>query len=268
MGVVASTLSAALAPFGYQVIKRQAAASRNCPSVLLVTLPKSGSIFLYRTLAASLKLQHLDVSPGYFPEDNLDLRSILEFAKGGYIAQAHVNASPFNMSLLARFCDKWVVHLRDPRAALLSWTHHKDRPKIYDDPQMALRNYPLEPDEYYSSMNFGEKVDWQIDNYLPQLIRWIEAWCDVIDSSEQPENIVVTKYEELAGHDEEFIRELIDRLGLPVCETLNLAAKDMSNHFRNGSPDEWRSALTPAQIRKMTEIIPPQLFKRFEWDAA
>jgi hypothetical protein len=256
-------LNSLLKPLGYKLIRRPR--PRAVPSLVVVTTPKSGSMFLAHTLARTLKLERIDISPGYFPIDHADLKAMTELAMGGYIAQAHLSACQINLNILSRYCDKWVVHFRDPRAALLSWTHHKDRPNIKDDPKMDLRTVPLEPAAYHSSMSFTEKLDWQIDHHLPNLIQWMEGWCQVIDNPEYKDRIVVSNYENIVGRDEMFIRSLLDSLGRQGPPSIELAAKDRRSHYRKGEVDEWRAALTPEQAERATNAIPKHLMNRFDW---
>lgn len=264
MGFVRSALTKALAPLGYEVVKRRQAPS-NGPSVLLVTLPKSGSMFLQRSLAANMGLAHIDISPGYFPVDNIDLQSILEFRKGGYVATSHLNASPFNLNLLSRFCDRWVVHLRDPRAALLSWTHFRDRPDMAHDPKMQLRHFPQEPDTYFT-MSFAEKIDWQIENYFPRMIEWIEGWAKIAADSGYSDRVVITNHEQIVGRDAEFIKDMARGLGIAMNgHAVKLPPNDRSTHFRTGSLDEWCAALTSTQIETASQMIPQHLMDRFGW---
>jgi hypothetical protein len=70
------------------------------PSVLVVSLPKSGSIFIRRALANSLGLKTIDPSPGYFPVDHLSVRAMKILARGGYIGQTHIDPSPLNLNII------------------------------------------------------------------------------------------------------------------------------------------------------------------------
>jgi hypothetical protein len=257
---------------GYDVVPRNTLATPGAenldavlPSKFIVTLPKSGSVFITRSLAQTLGLTIIKASPGYFPADNIDLTPMAQFHKGGCIAQSHIDPSPFNLSILSRFAAPWLVHLRDPRAALLSWTFHQDNPDIYTNPFVALCVYPPVPEVYYTHMSFEQKVDWQIANYYPELIRWIDNWCQIISSPVYADHIHVTTHEELVGREEIFIPQVIVRLWGKKVRNVELPPKDMSSHFRKGSIDEWRSALTPKQIEDTTALISPRAKEMFGW---
>ncbi|QIG51356.1 hypothetical protein G5V57_28770 [Nordella sp. HKS 07] len=256
-------LSKFIEPFGYRLTKAQK--KGNGASVLVVTMPKSGSLFLAKTLKRTLDLKRIHVSPGYFPIDHADIRSMAQLSMGGFVAQSHLSACEINLNILSHYCDKWILHLRDPRAALLSWTHHKERTDVSGQPETNLRTVPLEPPVYFS-MSFSEKIDWQIDHHVPNLIRWIETWCKALDSITYRDRIIVSKYEDMVGRDEAFMHELLIDLGREIPASIELAQKDMRSHFRNGAVDEWRAAFTPVQIERVAEMIPHHLMERFGWD--
>jgi hypothetical protein len=257
-------LDSLLTPFGYRVTKRPKPGK--AASIFVVTVPKSGSMFLARTLTKTLDLEQIEISPGYFPIDHADVKAMVRFSKGGFFAQSHLSACEINLNILSHFCDKWVVHFRDPRAAVLSWTHHKERPEVRDNLKVNLRTVPLEPTAY-SSMSFSEKIDWQIDNHLPNVVHWMERWCKAIDSTTYKNRIVVSNYENIVGRDEIFVREILTSLGREMPSSIQLAKKDMKSHFRRGDPDEWTTAFTPAQIEKASSRIPHHLMERFGWKA-
>ena len=266
MAILTSLVSVAAAPFGYEIVKKRPNVKRatEIPSVVFVTLPKSATMFLRKAMEINFGLQKFDISPGYFPVDNIDLRAMLEFKTGGYATGTHLNASGFNLDLLGHYCDKWVVNFRDPRAALLSFVHHFDRPNIYENPAMAFRIFPRTPDGY-RQLGFEQKVDWHIENYLPGVVDWIEGWLSVIDRPEFGSRIILTQYEDIVGRDEDFILGVINELGLPAPATVGLPPKDMKSHYRNGSKDAWMTAFTPKQIEVATRMIPRPLMERFGW---
>ena len=234
-------------------------------SLFFVTMPKSGSVFITRALAQTLSLSMLKASAGYFPSDNIDLASMMKFQEGGYIAQTHIDPSPFNLSILSRFAASWSVHLRDPRAALLSWTFHLDSPRVYKNPLLALCVFPATPSWYYTDLTFTQKLDWQIANYYPALVAWIDRWCDVISDPAYAGKIRVTAYEDLVGREAAFIEAFISKTWRIAASKIELPPRNSSNHFRNGAVDEWRRVFTPQQIDKTTAMISPRAREMFGW---
>ena len=97
------------------------------PSILVVTIPKSGTVFTNQMLSRGLSLEPTSVSFGYFPHYLVDIPKLVSFIEGGQVASAHFDASPVNLQSLTAFVKKWVVHIRDPRSVTLSWVHHMNR---------------------------------------------------------------------------------------------------------------------------------------------
>jgi hypothetical protein len=97
--------------------------------ILINTMPKSGSIYLTRTIATSLGIEYSLVSlvSGLFPSYCMMPAAFKRFRRGNVVRQEHFDASPFNLEICARYVDRMVLHLRDPRQSTLSWTHHFNR---------------------------------------------------------------------------------------------------------------------------------------------
>src|SRR5260370_34203093 len=98
---------------GYDLVKRTIPKPSVAPSRFLVTVPKSGSVYIARALVQTLCLSPLKASPGYFPSDNIDLEAMRRFRQGGFLAQSHIDPSPFQLSLLSRFATPWLGTFRD-----------------------------------------------------------------------------------------------------------------------------------------------------------
>lgn len=231
--------------------------SQKAESVFLVALPKSAGRFIRDTLLEGMGLTPMTCSCGVFPGDVLIWERLPTFAAGGSIAHHHIPASPTNLWLLKRFGIKPVIHLRDPRAAVYSWMHHIVAAKCAADLPPANAYGP--PDEYYRSET-SWKIDWLIDNRLPQICDWIDGWVKAADAN----GYLVTEFGEVPD---------IQKLCGKIANYLNAAAPDqfpvlpktMKHNFRSGKPDEWRSAFSPAQQEKATACIPPELMSRFGW---
>ncbi len=146
-----------LARFGYYLVKEplvgsapapdssKTPASETKPGIFIITLPKSGSVFVQVAIQQTTGLAPMLPSHGYFPEDMLNVESMIKFTQGGHVAQSHCDPSQLNLRILNFFGIDWVLHLRDPRGALLSWTHHIERPDIRHKPSGHLRITPALP---------------------------------------------------------------------------------------------------------------------------
>ena len=93
-------------------------------TILLNTMPKSGSVYILKSLAkiVDLKTKHCgDPSNG-----RLSDKDLTAFSTGGFVVQNHLALSAENLQILEQLKPRMVLHLRDPRQAMLSWLHHVD----------------------------------------------------------------------------------------------------------------------------------------------
>src|ERR1700683_4017772 len=67
------------------------------PSILVVSIPKSGTVFTNQMLSRGLSLESTSVSFGYFPHYLVDIPKLLPFIEGGKVASAHFDPSPVNL---------------------------------------------------------------------------------------------------------------------------------------------------------------------------
>ena len=139
--------------------------------IIINTLPKSGSMFILHNLADQLKggmKSYHEIAHQSFPKDAINVSKLLMLIHGDCITQSHFDASERNIKLLKRYCPKIILNVRDVRQATLSWVHHLD--KNLDNPGM-LKMLLLSLPNNYSSLSFEEKLDWNIDYYLPSCIK-------------------------------------------------------------------------------------------------
>jgi hypothetical protein len=75
------------------------------------------------SLATILELSHMQIGNGYALIDQIDPQDALTFSGGGFVSQNHLAPSPENLQILQYLGLKMILHLRDPRQALLSWVY-------------------------------------------------------------------------------------------------------------------------------------------------
>jgi len=252
--------------------------SAKLPSIFINTAPKSGSVYVSETVQRSLGFSFKYISPGFVPKDMIVPAWIEEFYESGStICQEHLDASAHNTQWLKYYTDRLAVHLRDPRAILLSWTHHLNgqfKRQEYDF-LLYVAPTPYYVDGYFTSWNLEQQLDWQIENFMPQLVSWMNGWVEFQQNEAQKADgfkILFTTFEEYKeeagkGNEEAFFRKFADFYGIPSDKfNFSPAAKTEETHFRKGEIDEWKSALTPQQIQRVNEIIPAELLARFNWE--
>jgi hypothetical protein len=243
--------------------------ARALPGVLIVTMPKSGTVFCEAALTRTFGLRTHHVCGGRFPADALDPVALGVLGQGGRVAMTHADASPGNLALLAARGQPFVVHLRDPRAAMLSMLHHIRA--YHADP--ALRPYLARigvafPAGFHEAP-FADQLDSMIAHYLPAVVAWTQGWLAALDADAGLARLaLVTRYEALAADSAAFLRALCAHVGLPA-EDLPFAEppRDASAHFRKGDDAEWRRVLSPAQQDAAGAALPPALLQRLGWAA-
>lgn len=219
------------------------------PSIFINTLPKSGSIFISLSLQASTDMDSQRLAYGCYPNDMIDYQKALEFSLGGRIAQEHLDASPRNLRLLEKYAKHWVLHLRDPRSSMISWIHHLDLIHNRGDLTTVEFSDPFLPPDYFT-WDMLRKIDWQIDHYLAQSVKWIRDWNDYY--TQHPDRVLVTSYKELHEDSAAFLAGILRHFNIE--KEVKLVEKTKKNHFRSGMIDEWKTVCTPPQIQKASDV--------------
>jgi hypothetical protein len=234
------------------------------PSILLNTMPKSGSVFVQRTLSTLLKVDQKYIGNCYALTDQINVRDAEAISQGNFVSQNHLAPSKENLQILRHFGLKMVLHLRDPRQALLSWVHHLDWITDGNDTSPWLLYFEPRTPLGYFNWPFHEKVDWQIENFLPQLVHWTERWVQIADSGVFP--VLITQYRDLQANEKAFFESILAFYGLETDYVPAKLPRTMSEtHYRLADPTEWSRVLTPAQTVKATDAISSRLRARFGW---
>ena len=252
----------------WSVASRELAASgiatRKVPSILINTMPKSGSIYLTRTIATSLGIEYSLTSlvDGLFPTYHMNPAALERFICGAVVRQEHFDASPHNLAMCAHYVDRLVLHVRDPRQATLSWTHHFNRLRDLD-PSSTVGTI-RQPPEDYCCWPFKRQLDWHIDGHLVSLVEWLRQWISAEGKSSL--KILRTQYEELVNAE----RALFDRIlafhGIQVDGIeMRTPEKTIEYHYRCGRPDEWRDIFTEQQKARSLAIIGRDMLDHFGW---
>jgi len=62
----------------------------------------------------------------------------------------------------------------------------------------AVLTCEMEMSDDYMSWSFDERLKWQIENYLPRQVQWIENWLALAEEDTQVE-LLITKYEDFSN---------------------------------------------------------------------
>jgi hypothetical protein len=235
------------------------------PPLLITTMPRSGTYYLTRLLTQGLSISSRIVSHQYFPYDVIRQPELRTFAQGSMVSQDHFGASRINLVHIAKHVDRMIVHVRDPRQAMLSWVHFLDTPQFRrTEDETLLFIYPPMPDDFYRR-DLEARIDWAIENWLPLLIEWTEDWVVAAEALDRP-LIKFTRYEDLVADRERFVRDMLQFFDIPVERYIPpRITNDQDIHFRKGEIAEWKTTFTPRQAGSAAARIPPALAKRFGW---
>lgn len=247
------------------------AAHSDIPTVFFNTMPKSGSIFISRWLSKGLGLREMNVAVCLFPDDLIIRDDMDRLSKGGWVCQQHVPAKDINVRFIANRLKRMVVHIRDPRQAMLSWVHHLDNFHAHRDSVPACRLgleavMPALPVDYFDR-TLPAKIDYQIDAHLSALVDWTQGWLTAADAGQHGLEILITTFERFRQDPEETMREILAHCGIPEAKFDWSARPDQvaNTHFRKGETNEWRSVFSDAQQHRATAMLPPVLRQRFNW---
>lgn len=224
-------------------------------AVVLITLPKSGSMFLYHTLQMTYGLETRQHFGGEFPDVEYNRNIISEMIGGpAFISQTHARASRHNLAVLDHFIDRAVVQVRDPRQALLSFVHMLDSHTKNSPLDRAIFNV----DEAYYALSLGERISHQIEATFPDMVLWLQQWAQALTQPHKCQ-FLLSRFDDFAADPDGTIHEVAAYFGLPRAELSHPDTKRA--HFRKGDTGEWRQVFTQDQIDKTTGMIPREVWE-------
>jgi hypothetical protein len=238
------------------------------PAVLIAGLPKSASTFLVNAIHNGLAKPEVagGLQGGVFPDFVICQEGFIRLQKERLISHTHL--SPMRTNLLelgARFkLDRMIVHVRDPRQALLSWIHFVV-PVIRDmDPVQAI-HYGM-PDDYLSR-DFSRQADWQIEYWLPKLVYWMEGWMDAPSNPWFTTKIHYSTFERMKQDQKAFFDGILDfyEIERDLFDYPEQPKAPGHFNFRKGDVDEWRAVFSAEQVARVNNLVPSRLLDFFGW---
>ena len=236
------------------------------PGILLNTLPKSGTVYILNALTKGLKINFMRISGNSFPDDLIVREKIQQLALGNCLTAEHLPANLVNLNLISEYLDKLIIHLRDPRQALLSWVNFLNKLKS-KDPQAILSYAPSLFFDKYFFISFEEQISWQIEQgYLQAGIQFIETWLKAAENKDFHPKILFTRHEDLVENSKQFFNFILDFYEIdPMSFSFPDKPIPGQGHYRKGEIDEWRKVFNPEQIEKATSMMPDYFFSKFGW---
>jgi hypothetical protein len=245
-------------------------------NIILNALPKSGSTYLMHLLKTNLGYQRKNIYSFYDYQANTFQSNLQWFFKTkSTIAKEHFTAplniarqttinfmAPLDIPKLKLYTSKIIIHVRDPRQALLSLTHH-----INADQNSAF--VPAANRSWYNNLKFSQQIDWGIENLLPQLVSWIDNWLIYKTQEEhKPDGlqILVTTYDELITNEKALYQKILQFYAIANHQQQFISPiKNAQVRFRKGELNEWRSVYSSAQKQRIAAIVPVRILQTFNW---
>lgn len=244
--------------------EEQAERHRDEPSIFLVTLPKSATVHIGHSIAQSLRYNHTHtlVTPT-FPKNIVWPEMARDFVRGGMISASHMEADSRNLIILRQSnVRRIVLHVRDPRAALLSWVHFMAKRGRNRDFQAGVGSIPNQHTIDFSRKDFEEQVNGCIQTFYQNCIGWLNRWMETLDRNDIFEFLVI-RHEEFVSNEQEYYNRILDFYDIKGA--INSVKSGETTHFRSGNNDEWREAFTSEQIENVNRLLPQIICDRFGW---
>lgn len=247
------------------------------PPVLLIALPKSGSIYLQRAVRRTLRVPVHHIAAAGMSGASFRHADLCRFEQGNVVCREHLQPRAFTLKVLARHgVKRAVLHLRDPRAAIVSWTRHMDRLLT----SRGLRSVELScetavPDAY-QHWGFERRLDWQVENKMPSFVRWIEDWLKLVAGSRDVE-FLVTDYAELCEDGRGLVARILDFNGIDYrpdwisMPSTRFGKNNIFSIIEARQPTgakrvpPWISFMPPEILRAANARLPDVLVDRFDW---
>ncbi len=247
--------------------RRNAAMLSGLPPMLITTLPKSASESIWNRLAEGLGLAQSHLSMGLFPDCCLLGPRVQDFAQGGVISKEHIPASAHNLEMLrGAGVRRVLVHLRDPRQAVVSWAHF-----VHNDVSMRLLApiwRKIVPPAAILAEDLNAVIGWCVENYLRLQVEWVQGWLRAAESDAGALEILFLDFEGFVRDGDGYLAQTLSFFKVApeaFDKERGGAAEDV--HLRRGETDEWRQVLSREQQATALEIMTPELCQRFGWSA-
>jgi hypothetical protein len=240
------------------------------PAVPIVALPKSGGTWLAASLAQGLGTSVSYSSWNTFPSRTIEAITLERAVRAGHVLHEHADASPLNVQALQALAPKIVLHVRDPRGALLSLGHYLRHQLEHGTrvPTGLLHMYPATP-PVVARGPIDAFIDWALTETLSVWVTWLSEWLAVADAR-GPLDVLITDHAELEREPEALLRRILGFYGIALARLRKSdVPKTMETfNFRAGNPREWQGVFTPAQRSIAARLVPDDMKQRFGWPDA
>lgn len=248
----------------HEVLRADSHVPDDIPGMLIIALPKTDTVLFQTTLREGLGRQKIDFPSSEplpyanIPDEGINL---LKDEKAIYVIQFSPNR--WNLTEIGERLDRVVVHLCDPRQALISQCQFIPGNYTHID---SVTGKHLEKPDKDVDWSVSAQVDWQIDHYLQYQIEWIHGWVLAAKELVPRTKFLFTTQEELVDDQTSFINKILDFYGISHERFVYPPSPNSGEmSHRAGQASEWQQKMSWPQIHRATTMIPASLFERFGW---
>jgi len=225
---------------------------RRLPSIAIVAQSKSASVSVGNIFSSGFELPSVVYSIATLEVVESWAR---DFARGGACYTTHLYPLERNISRFKRAgVQKIIVHVRDPRQGILSLIHHIMRYDAY----LHLRQ------NGFAERTIDEQLEDLLEVYLRR-IAWVQGWLE----AENELDIHFSTFEDFVQNRDDFVARYLEYYGGSTEYFRPEAGLTMHQgtdyHFRAGEVDEWRRVFSPANVKRMSDLLPESIKRRFNW---
>jgi len=242
-------------------------AERSGP-LLFVGMPKSAGATIARSIAEHLGYGFAGIGvdlPDWagMPAPWLHPELLQRFDGRRIVLLSHAAAIAHNEEPLSRFAGPLLVHVRDPRDALVSLFEMGESQSALQ----MLRFACLRPD--YAVLSRQERLACLCERVYPRYLDWLLGW--VSREQARPGSVLFSTFEDFLVDQEGMIRTLAGQLARRAQEGAEAARRpdvDMYvMHFRSGRSGSHKEVLDGETSRQLFAAIPAAVRERFGWTA-
>jgi hypothetical protein len=238
----------------------------NFPPVMLVSLPKSGSVYLQTALRRTLRVPMVKFDAGGTFDSSLRIFPLKEFARGNALTRLHMPPRPYLVQAIADSgVSRMLVLIRDPREAIHSWARHVDRNLAQRGLGGALIDVEtaLPPD--FAAWSERRRLEWQIEHMLPRFCDWLQGWADIAESA--PIKIGFVDFADMPQNERAFLGKVLKFFDITCDESWLYVPKPVVGQHNISSLDAKpsTSVIDPDLVALINAKVPDKLLQRFGW---
>src|SRR5262249_29462225 len=142
------------------------------------------SVYIQRALRRTLQLPKAQLDYGSITDITLHWSGLRDFAKGNALTRLHLPPRAYlTRSFTVMGIDRIVLHLRDPRSMIISWTHQVERDLKARGLPGGLLDCQADLPADYPDWELSAKMAWQVENQLPLFVDWTTRWLHLVETA-------------------------------------------------------------------------------------